>query len=376
MSKVVPVILCGGSGTRLWPLSRTDIPKQFLKLLDNHTLLQATVQRTLNITGALESDVVVVTLEAMKEETERQLHELSPQLTHHVLTEPEARNTAAAVAYATLYIKKHFGADALAWVLPSDHYVGDEEKLGDALREAVGVAKTGHLVTFGITPTRPETGYGYIRKAGRMDGNTAHHVGSFVEKPPHHVAVQFIATGKYLWSSGMHVFRVADAEENFLRHAPDVWMTVKNALLHGISDKRPALAEYRDARKEPFETAVLEKAQKIAVVPCNPQWSDIGSWESLWEIKPKNESGNAVKGRVVCEETINSFIMAQDRLVTCVGLKDIVVIETADSVLVADRRCNGSMKKLISALQRQGHREVSSPAALAAMLPSVTAVAV
>lgn len=362
MPKIIPVILCGGSGSRLWPLSRVDIPKQFLKLLDNNTLLQKTILRTIDIIGEESPELVIVTLNSMKAETIRQMQEVPKRFKQHILGEPQARNTAAAVAYAATYVQEKFGADAIMWILPSDHYVGDENALSDALNKAIKSAEEGYLVTFGIEPTRPETGYGYIRKAARIDESGAFKVAQFIEKPPLEVALAYIQTGEYLWSSGMHVFKVSTVIANYERHAPDILNMVQLSVLEGVQGQ-PSPLTYGFVDETPFEAAVMERAEKIAVIPCDPQWSDIGCWESLWEIKHKNESGNALKGRVVCEETNNSMILAQNRLVTCVGLNNVIIIETADSILVADKRSNSSLKKLVKALQTSGHKEIMSPAA-------------
>ena len=362
MPKIIPVVLCGGSGSRLWPLSRIDTPKQFLKLMDNHTLLQKTVLRTMEITGALEKELVVVTLNGMKAETTRQLHEISPNLARHVLGEPQARNTAAAVAYATMYVQQVFGDDVTIWILPSDHYVGNEPALSEALGKAVMAAEDGYMVTFGILPTRPETGYGYMHKGDGLNIPGAHRVHKFIEKPNRETATSFMESGEYLWSSGMHLFKAAIARENYMLHAPVTWNTVKRSLVESLIEFKPSSFVYGTVTEEPFETAVMERAEKVAVIPCDPKWSDIGSWESLWETKDKNDNGNVTHGKVVCEETSDSMILAHDRLVTCVGLKDIIVIETEDSVLVADKKCNGSLKNLVNKLKKDGHKEtVSTP---------------
>ena len=362
MPKIIPVILCGGSGTRLWPLSRAETPKQFLKLMDDKTLLQKTAQRTVAVTGGSALDVVIVTLDNMREETIRQLQEVSPHLTRHVLGEPQARNTAAAVAYAIHYVRAIFGEDSLMWLLPADHYVGNEAALGDALQRAVAVAQDGYLVTFGIAPTRPETGYGYILKAGELGKTGACSVSKFVEKPTAEIAAQFVASGDYLWSSGMHLFRTRTAIDHYHRFAPDIFMSIEQSLMESWHAQRVSSRVYGQVRAEPFETAVLEKAEQVAVIPCDPAWSDIGCWESLWEIKPKDGNGNTFHGKVYSHETENSLIMAQDRLVTCVGLKDVIIIETGDSVLVADKKSNGSLKTLVQTLQQGGRRETQAHA--------------
>lgn len=360
MRKIVPVILCGGSGTRLWPISRKETPKQFLRLMDNDTLLQKTARRALNILNIDGSGVVTITLRSMHEETRRQLEEVSLKLSRHLLLEPQARNTAAAVAFAIHYVHDNFGEDALLWLLPSDHYIGDEAELAVALETAAATAEEGYMVTFGIQPTRPETGYGYIRKAKRLNGSGACQVKAFVEKPSYEKAVRLVKTRNYLWNSGMHVFRARTGRENFCSLAPQTWIVVRNAMMESTRPDRPSLMTYGVVKEEPFEKAILEKADNIAVVPCNLQWSDIGCWESLWEIKEKDQYGNACNGNVLCHDTHNSMILAEDRLITCVGLQDIIVIEAGDSLLIADKKSTDSIKALVQKLQQANRRETES----------------
>lgn len=364
MRRIVPVVLCGGSGTRLWPLSCKDTPKQFLKLLDEYTLLQRTVVRTLSILDIDPTDVVTVTLNKMKEETVRQLSEISPALATHILCEPEGRNTAAAVALAIQYVERNIDEDALLWILPADHYIGDEEALKNAVLTARNAAEKDHLVTFGIEPTRPETGYGYIRKARNLNGSGSYHVERFFEKPKHDVALKFVQSGEYLWSSGMHLFTIEAAKNNFLAHAPLTWQKVSQALQDTANPRHPAVKFYSSIKKEPFETAVLEKSHNVAVVPCDPKWTDVGCWESLWEMKKKDQSGNALNGNAVAHESKNSMVMAQDRLVTLVGLEDVIVIDAGDSILVAHKNNTDALKAMVQSLQDTMPADVPVPADL------------
>lgn len=351
MPKIIPVILCGGSGTRLWPLSRCGAPKQFLKLLDEYTLLQRTVIRTLDILQADPADVVTVTLGNMRDETAKQYEEIFPLLRRHILLEPEARNTAAAVAFAAQYAAAEFDRDALLWILPADHYIGDKEALKEAVMKAVGAAEDDFLVTFGIQPTRPETGYGYIRMAQSLNGSESYHVQQFFEKPKRDVAIKFVNSGQYLWSSGMHLCKARAIKDNFLRFAPETWQAVENSLNGTVDPRQPMAHFYKMIKKEPFETAVLEKSDAVAVIPCDPKWTDVGCWESLWEMKNKDNSGNALNGNALCHDTKNSMIMAQDRLITCVGLENVIVIDAGDSVLVADKNNAESLKAMVQNLQ-------------------------
>lgn len=351
-AKIIPAVLCGGSGSRLWPLSRRNIPKQFLNILGEDTLLQRTMRRTLGILDASGDDVVTVTLSSMKDETERQLAEISPALTRHLILEPQARNTAAAVALAAHYISNYFGDNSLVWILPADHFIGDEDALRQAVENARLAAEDGWLVTFGIQPSRPETGYGYVRKADRIDGCGAFSVSSFVEKPDAETARSFLEDGGYLWSSGMHLFRARTAKESFLEFAPHTWSVIEHAMRDSFNPRAPSALTYGVAAEEPFETAVIEKARNVAVLPCDLQWSDIGCWESIWEIRDKDPHGNALEGNVFCHGTKNSMIVSRDRLVTCVGLENVLVVETDDSVLVAEKNCNGSLKAMVQNLQK------------------------
>ncbi len=362
MYKIIPVILSGGSGSRLWPLSREKTPKQFLKLMDNFTLLQRTVQRTRDMLPDKDPHIVIITLNNMYDETLRQLNQISPSLAHHILLEPEARNTAAAVALATHYIEKTFGEDSFAWILPADHHIGDEAALKQAMLDAAEAAAQNYLVTFGISPTRPETGYGYICKGETVPGTRSYSVQKFIEKPDYDTASKLVETGQYLWSSGMHMFRVSNARDNFIKYAPESWNLVSMAVSKPYTHKQPLRDLYAQVNKEPFETAVIEKTENLVVIPCDPGWSDIGCWESLWEIKNKDEYGNTVTGNVFYEDTRNSMVLAENRLVTCVGVKDIIVIETDDSILVADKKCNGSLKTLVQKMQKDKREETISSA--------------
>lgn len=362
-SKIIPVILCGGSGTRLWPISREGLPKQFLKLGGNeNSLLQATASRALACSGARKEDVITVTLEASRGEVERQLKALDPTMAQHVLCEPSARNTAAAVALAAYYAFDRFGADAVLWVLPADHHVGDEKGLSEALQKAVAGAREGRLVTFGITPSRPETGYGYIAVGHALAQQGVYAADAFVEKPNRETAERYVDSKSYVWNSGMFVFRAGTVLDSFQQYAPDIAQGVRKAVFAGgNSNKTPSPEIYSLIEKEPFDKAIMEKSSQVAVVPCDVAWSDIGSWESLWEICSKDVNGNAVDGNVMMRDSRNCMILSQERLVACSGLENIVVAETGDAVLVADKRDSDGMKHLVTLLKNAGRKETANP---------------
>jgi mannose-1-phosphate guanylyltransferase/mannose-6-phosphate isomerase len=353
--KIIPVILCGGSGTRLWPASREGAPKQFLRLVDERTLLQNTALRALEISGASAGDVVTVTIDALAPAVQAQLAAVDPAATLHILREPEAKNTAAAIACAALYARAVFG-DAMLWVLPSDHHIGDEGAMKAAFARALGAASLGRLVTFGISPTRAETGYGYIR-AGDALGGGAHAVDAFVEKPDAETARRYVASGGYLWNSGMFLFGADVLLEEFAAHAPEVLRHARAAMAAGVALDAPAPGPYSLIPETPFDKAVMEKSTRVAVVPCDPDWSDIGSWESLWELRRKDARGNAVAGRAIAHDTRNCLIQSEGtRLVACSGVEDLVIVDSGDTLLIARRPLGEALRALARAA-----RETAAP---------------
>lgn len=277
MPETIPVILCGGSGTRLWPLSRKEAPKQFLSPLHpERTLLQSTVQRALNTTGCTPDKIVIVTLASYAENARAQMKGLSELATQNIVVEPDARNTAAAIARAILYCEQTFGKDAVLWVLPSDHKIENEEALKTAYLKALQVTEQSLIVTFGITPSYPETGYGYIQKG------EGYEVKRFVEKPDIDTAQSYITQGDFLWNSGMFLFTIKTGLTEFKTHAPEILDLVHQSLTDP--------SHYLKIPKIPFDIAIMEKSQNRAVIPCDPKWADIGSWENL--LREKSDNAN------------------------------------------------------------------------------------
>jgi mannose-1-phosphate guanylyltransferase len=332
---IIPVILCGGAGTRLWPASRENYPKQLLKLAGDLSLLQQTASRAARISGAEPSSVVTVTLEKLQSDVRAQLEELNPSFTNHIICEPATRNTAAAIAYAATYIKKEFGSEAVLWVLPSDHHIGDEGALKRALEESIPHAGK-NLVTFGINPSHAETSYGYIGFGENIAGALSN-VKNFVEKPDVKTAQGFCDSGSYLWNSGMFLFSVETVLREFELHAPHI--------LNGLHS-------YETLPAEPLDRAILEKSNCVAVIPCNPGWSDIGSWERLWEVRDKDTNGNVIDGDVAFHDTKNCLIHVKDHIVACAGLENIVIVQSGDAILIADRTKPESLKKMVAELNR------------------------
>jgi mannose-1-phosphate guanylyltransferase/mannose-6-phosphate isomerase len=347
------VILCGGSGTRLWPASREKHPKQFLTLFGDFSLLQNTLRRAMRVSGAKASSVVVVTLCGMEQTLRDQLSEINEDAASHVLCEPSARNTAAAVALAADYVAKTFGENAVMWILPADHHIGREAELSVSFHHALQAAKDGKLATFGINPTRPDTGYGYIH-ASKADENGVMHIDNFVEKPDAEAAESYLADGNYLWNSGMFVFAAKTVLSKFKEYAPAILDNVRRSVKN--APQRPESSIYDAIESVPFDTAIMENAKDSVVVPTNPEWSDIGTWESYWDISEKDKNGNVLEGRAVAHNAEGCLVKAKDRLITVTGLKDIVIIETDDALLVTNKS-NSDLKDLVVALQKSGAPE-------------------
>jgi mannose-1-phosphate guanylyltransferase/mannose-6-phosphate isomerase len=353
--KIIPVILCGGSGTRLWPESREDLPKQFLKLVDSHTLLRNTMERAVSVTNAPAKDIVCVCLEKLAAEIKDEIVKFGAG--DHVLAEPTARNTAAAVALAAQYCAKEFGPEAYMWVLPSDHYIGKLDVLKQAVELAVKSASSDKLVTFGITPTRPETGYGYIKceKSSKQDILP---VEKFVEKPDLGTAMTFLADGSYYWNSGMFLFRVETVMNAFKALASDISQAVDQAIENG-STANPNMDGYAQVPKQPFDKAIMEKSADVTVIPCDMAWSDVGTWESIWEISDKSQGNVVTSGNVVAVESTDCLIRANgDRLVAVAGLENIVVIDTKDTVLVTRKNSSEPLKKLVEKMRQDGQEQL------------------
>ena len=359
------MILLGGAGTRLWPISRTTLPKPLAPLIGDDSLLQQTARRV--ITCAAPEDVITVGARSHDFMVRRQLAEVAPELGAHRLLEPSGRNTAAAIALAALYAGDRFGADAVLWVCPSDHLVTDPAALQNAVALALPVAAAGELVTFGITPARPETGYGYIRAGAPLPAaGGVRRVARFVEKPARAAAEALLAEGDCYWNSGIFLFRADRVRAELGAHAPAILEAVERAYaalseVPGGAFEVPQDA-YARVPAAPIDTAVMEFAERIAVLPCDPVWSDLGSWQALWEQLPQDASGNAVRGQAFLDASEGCLVHAEGRLVACAGLRDVAVVETADAVLVTDRHDTDAGRRLVALLQQAGRAEATAHA--------------
>ena len=354
---LIPVILSGGSGTRLWPLSRVGMPKQFLPLLDGEaqSLFQKTLSR-LPLAG-LEPPIVVANQDHRFRVAE-QLHALN---LHHskIILEPCGRNTAAPIVVAALMACSNPSTkEACLLVLPSDHHILNVNALHHALAVGTRHAQAGKVVTFGIQPTHPATGYGYIQAGEARD--EAFKVHAFKEKPSVEVAQQFLAFGHYYWNSGMFLVKASTLLEEAERYCPEVLKHARQALLQGCKDLDFIRLESQHFEKCPsisIDYAVMEKTPNAIVVPLDAGWSDVGNWASLWEVSPQDEAGNAIQGDVMLHNVKHSMVLSQSALVTLCDVDNLLVIQTKDAVLVANREKPESVKHLVEALQAQNRNE-------------------
>ena len=377
---LIPVILCGGSGTRLWPLSRETYPKQFLRLLGEETLLQQTVQRLLAINTM--SAPLLVCNESSRFVAAEQLRDIGVDGASIIL-EPMRRNTAPAIAVAALHalasrIDHDFDPDfdPILLVLPSDHIIKDQAAFACAIAIAQASAMQGNLVTFGIKPLGPETGYGYIRAKINAEVNAlaapgaAAKVLEFVEKPDRASAEAYLASGNYYWNSGMFVFRASRYLEELERYQPDIVKACRNALELAQKDFdfiRLDSAAYGASPDNAIDYAVMERTDRACVVAMEAGWSDIGSWASVWEVASKDARNNATQGDVILQDCDDCLVHGTTRLITAVGMRNTVIIETADALLIMNTDHAQGTKQLVATLNKgkrtevAQHREVFRP---------------
>jgi len=356
-SHLYPVIMAGGSGTRFWPLSRHLFPKQLLRIGGEQTLIQQTMQRVAGC--AKPSHVLISTNGAQAELIKGQLADWKDDLKDNYVLEPEGRNTAPAIALAAVEILAR-DPEALMLVVPADHVVTGQRDFEAAVKLASQLASDGYLVTFGIEPIRPETGYGYIKpnsnvvlgKQGKLRG---YRVQKFVEKPNAAKAAQYLKAGHYFWNSGMFVWRAATILEEIRRYQPGVAKTMDWIReLKTVGAARQAIDDaYRAVPSVSIDNGVMEQSSKSAVVPVSFTWSDVGSWGSLDEVAAKNKSGNVMTGRVVDIESANSIVYADRRVVATIGLRDMVVVDTPDATLVCPKSRAQDVKKIVDILKQQ-----------------------
>ena len=366
-STILPVILSGGAGTRLWPLSRELYPKQLLPLLGSRTMLQETAARLEGMSEA--ASPLVVCNEAHRFMVAEQLRELGNEPSAIIL-EPVGRNTAPAVAVAALEATAA-GEDPVLLVLPADHVIPAVPAFQAAVKAGSLLAEEGKLVTFGILPDKPETGYGYIKAGASLaESDPAYAVAAFVEKPDLATAEKYVASGTYFWNSGMFLFRASSCLEELERFARTMLAACRKAhagMAKDLDFCRLATSDFAACPADSIDYAVMEKTARAVVVPLDAGWSDVGSWSALWEAQTRDADGNVLQGDVLVSDARNSYLHASTRLLAAVGVEDLVVVETADAVLVAGKDRVQDVKKIVERLKREGrseallHRRVNRP---------------
>ncbi|MCM8536836.1 MAG: mannose-1-phosphate guanylyltransferase/mannose-6-phosphate isomerase [Lentisphaeraceae bacterium] len=353
---ILPVIMAGGTGSRLWPLSRELYPKQFLPLVSERTMIQDTILRLDGIEG-LQKPLFLCN-EDHRFLVAEQLREISCE-PESIILEPVGRNTAPAIALAAVKAAKS-GSDPLLLVLAADHMILSPQTFYEVVERAKPLAEAGKLVTFGIVPTAPETGYGYICRGEELE-EFAYKVSSFEEKPSKEVAEKYLKSGEYLWNSGMFLIKASIYLAELKKYAPEIYELSKASFEKSEGDR-----DFLRVPKEIFEKcpsssidyAVMEHTSDAVVLPLDAGWNDVGSWSSLWEVSEKDENGNVSKGDVILEDTEDSMVFARKRQVCTLGLKNTVVIETADSVLVADKSLVENVKKITAQLKKSERQEI------------------
>lgn len=351
----IPVIMAGGSGSRLWPLSRSMFPKQFLVLNDknNLTMLQSTIER---IDGMSTLEPIIITNEQHRFIVAEQLREYD--IKSRIILEPAGRNTAPAIALAAFEAVK-YGEDPILLILAADHVVLDKEAFQQSIKHALVQAELGYLVTFGIVPTSPETGYGYIHRGREIDKN-AYKVEQFVEKPSLEIAEKYIASGDYYWNSGCFMFKASSYLNELKQFSPEIYDICEKAtkkMLKDIDFIRVDENEFLKCPDDSVDYAVMEKTDKGIVVPMDAGWSDVGSWSALWDVSDKDQNQNSYRGDVIMKNTSNCYIYAPNKLVAAVGLDNIVIVDTKDAVLVADKSRVQEVKQVVEQLKGEGRRE-------------------
>ena len=371
---IQPVVLSGGSGTRLWPLSREKYPKQLLPLIGDDSLLQATVRRVEGLAGVSVAAPMVVSNEEYRFVIAEQLRLMGKPGT--IVLEPVGRNTAPALTLAALAARRD-GADPVLLVMPADHVIVDVAAFQAVVVQGAKLAEAGAVVTFGITPDTPETGYGYIQSGAAFEGG-AHRIARFVEKPDRATAQGYLDAGGYAWNSGLFMLKASVWLAAIAACRADILSACEAAFAKGSADGeflRVDKAGFTACPSDSIDYAVMERLAAGGredlpagvVLPLSAGWSDVGAWDALWQVLPKDESGNVKQGDVLLHDSKNTLALSEGRLIACVGVDNLIVVETADAVLVADKSKTQDVKKIVDALKREGrsegqlHRKVFRP---------------
>ncbi len=360
MNELIPCILAGGAGTRLWPVSREARPKPFMRMADQQSLLQKTFLRASALSDV--KHLLTVTNRELLFSTQDEYREVNQAaLDLEYMLEPCGRNTAVAIAVAALYVQQHHGDQAQLLVLPADHLIHDHDAFAAAVSRARALASAGYLVTFGIQPDRAETGFGYIELGDQLTSD-GYQVARFVEKPDAITAQLYLEDGRHLWNSGMFCLQVDHLLNELQLHAPEVLNAARQSLnasrqLQGENSRQCELPSeiFAHAPDISIDYALLEPSQKVAVIPCSLGWSDIGSWQAVRELQPSDGQGNQVNGESVLYDVHNCFVDAPTRLVGLVGVHDLIVVDTPDALLIAAASRSQEVKYIAQELKRRGH---------------------
>jgi len=350
---IIPVILSGGAGTRLWPLSKKLFPKQFLNLINDTTLFQDTILRLPDDMP----DPLIICNEDHRFLAAEQLRQINKK-SSGIILEPFGKNTAPAVGLAALNLLNN-QKDCTLLILSADHYIKDIKAFHNAIKIAESIAEGGKLVTFGVLPTKPETGYGYI-EANLSEEAEHYAVKSFTEKPSLNNAQLYVDNGNYLWNSGIFMFKASIYLKELNKFEPKIFSACKKSLSINQNNSdfiRIDNDNFNACPNKSIDYAVMEKTTNSVVVPLQTEWSDIGSWESLWELKNKDNNGNAIEGDVILEEVKNSFISSSSRLVSAIGVDNLVIIDTQDSLLVANKKYSHKINTIVNKLNKASRKE-------------------
>ncbi|MDH1655358.1 mannose-1-phosphate guanylyltransferase/mannose-6-phosphate isomerase [Pseudomonas mosselii] len=360
MSVLIPCIIAGGAGTRLWPVSREAMPKPFMRLPDGMSLLQKTFSRASSLPGV--DRVLTVTNREVVFRTQDEYRQVGTQrIALDFILEPFGRNTAPAIAAAALHCARLHGEDSLLLVLPADHLIQDQDAFEAAVQRAMALAAQGWLTTFGLLPTRAETGFGYVELGQPLDGDS-HRVARFVEKPDTDTAQAYLDGGRHLWNAGMFCLRAGTVLQELQAHTPELLHNVAHCLAQSAF-KEGTCGQQVELDADSFalapdisiDYALMESSTQVAVVPCAIGWSDIGSWEAVRELRPADSQGNHCNGETVLHDVSNCYIDSPRRLVGAVGLDNLIVIDTPDALLIADAARSQEVKVIAQQLKRQGH---------------------
>lgn len=355
-NKIIPVILSGGSGTRLWPLSRKQYPKQYLPLVGGNTMLQETILRLKGINKL--ADPVVICSHHHRFLVADQLQQIN---IHNptILLEPVGRNTAPAIAASALYVAlDDENKDAVLLILPADHVIQKIEVFHEAINNAIIQAQAGSLVTLGIVPTYPNTAYGYIQKGKPIDKGFK--VNNFIEKPDQQTANSFFEAGNYLWNSGIFIFTIESLMNGLATYSVEILQSVKKSVDNATQDLdfiRLEESSFKSSPSDSIDYALMEKSNNVMVVPLDANWSDVGSWSALYDIGAKDNTGNVVNGDVLIQDTHNSYIYAEHHLVTTIGVQDLIIVDTPDAILIAGKHKAHTVNEMVKTLQQQEREE-------------------